>query len=385
MIRGRGRAGTGCVAGRPTKRHDVAVPERLRVAYTLEQCWHDVPGGTAVAALEVARRLAERDDIDLIGVAGRHRTEPEPAFRPPIAVRQLGIARPWLYETWNRFGRPRVESAVGPVDVCHSTVAIPAGTRAAQVVTVHDVAFVHHPERFTKHGVRVMRAGLERCRSAHRVLVPSAATSDDLLALGFDPERLRVVPWGVDPITVDDRDLARVREVYRLPEQFVLFVGTLEPRKNLVRLAEAVASVSPPLPLIACGADGWGGARPGAGDVRFLGFVPAGDLPGLYAAASVFAYPSLAEGFGLPVLEAMAAGTPVVTSRGSATEEVAGGAAVLVDPNDVGSIAAGIITGLADRTAWIERGRTRAAGLTWDATVEATVAAYREAAGEAGS
>jgi glycosyltransferase involved in cell wall biosynthesis len=363
----------------------VAVPKRLRVAYTLEQCWHDVPGGTAVAALEVARRLADRDDIELIGVAGRHRAQPDPAFRPPIPVRQLAIARPWLYETWNRFGRPMVESATGPVDVCHSTVAIPAGSRAPQVVTVHDVAFVEHPERFTRHGVRVMRAGLERCRTAQRVLVPSEATCRDLLALGFDADRVQVVRWGVDPVLFGDPDVARVRRRYRLPDRFVLFVGTVEPRKNLVRLAEAVARLDRQLPLVVCGADGWGEARPSAGEVRFLGFVPAADLPALYAASSVFAYPSLAEGFGLPIAEAMAAGTPVVTSLGSATEEVAGGAAVLVNPDDAASIASGIEAAVADRASWIDRGRARAAVLSWDATVAATVEVYRQVVSEVGS
>jgi hypothetical protein len=142
------------------------VPPPLRVAYTLEQCWHDVPGGTTVAALEVARRLDARADIDLVGVAGRHSEQPPSRSHPPVPVRQLPIARPWLYEAWNRLGRPLVERATGPIDVCHSTLAIPAGTRAPHVVTVHDVAFVHHPERFTRHGVRVMRAGLERCRTA---------------------------------------------------------------------------------------------------------------------------------------------------------------------------------------------------------------------------
>src|SRR5690606_39511089 len=159
-------------------------------------CWHPVPGGTAVAALAVARRLAERDDVELIGVAGRHRRPPEPPFVPPVPVCQLPLARPWLYESWNRTGRPLVESATGPVDVCHSTTVIPAATAAPDVVTIHDVAFVHTPERFTRHGARVMRAGLERCRRADLVLCPSAATRDDLAELGFDAARLRVVPWG---------------------------------------------------------------------------------------------------------------------------------------------------------------------------------------------
>lgn len=356
----------------------MSVPPTLRVAYTLEQCWHDVPGGTAVAAIEVARRLAARGDIELVGVAGRHRNVPSPPFTPPVTVHQLPIGRPWLYETWNRFDRPRIERACGPVDVCHSTVAIPAGTRAPHVVTVHDVAFVHHPERFSRHGVRVMTAGLQRCRHATRVLVPSRATRDALVALGFAADRLRVVPWGVEPRSFSDEDAERVRRRYDLPDRYVLFVGTVEPRKNLSRLALATerAGVGP---LVVAGAPGWGDIPAPVGDVRFLGFVPDADLGPLYAAAGVFAYPSLEEGFGMPIAEAMAHGAPVVTSQGGATEEVAGGAAVLVEPVDVDSIADGLIRAVADAERLVALARARSSELNWDATVESTVAAYREA------
>ena len=356
------------------------VPSPLRIAYTLEQCWHPVPGGSAVSALEVLRRLVGRDDVELVPVAGRHAAPPDDAFVPVVAPRQLPIARPWLYESWNRLGRPRVERATGRVDVCHSTVAIPAGTHAPHVVTVHDVAFVHTPARFSRHGARVMRAGLERCRGADLLLVPSRATADDLGALGFDPGRLRVVPWGVEPVAVAANDLQRVRDRYSLPERFVLFVGTVEPRKNLAGLARAMRHVAEPMPLVVAGAAGWGDAPPASDGVRFVGFVPPADLPALYAAATVFAYPSLQEGYGMPIVEAMAQGVPVVTSLGSATEEVAGGAAVLVDPNDPVSIAGGIDRASAERDALTAAGTARAAELTWERTAELTVAAYREVA-----
>ena len=361
------------IAGRA--RQNGAVP--IRVAYTLEQCWHDVPGGSAVATLEVARRLAERPEVELIGVAGRHGRPPEPGFVPPIDVHRLPIARPWLYEAWNRLGWPRVESVTGPVDVCHSTIAIPAATAAPDVVTVHDVAFVHTPERFTRHGVRVMRAGLERCRSAELVLCPSDVTRADLVELGFAADRIRVVPWGVTAVPTGAVDVERVRTAYALPERFVLFVGTIEPRKNLARLIEAVDRLDEPIDLVVAGVQGWGDPQPG---VHTLGFVPGNDLPALYAAATVFAYPSLEEGFGLPVAEAMAQGAAVVTSRGTATEEVAGGAAVLVDPTDVDSIAGGLAEALSDPAAFADAARARAAALSWDVAVDATIAAYREVA-----
>ncbi len=172
-----------------------------------------------------------------------------------------------------------------------------------------------------------------------------------------------------------------MRAGYDLPSQFVLFVGTLEPRKNLDRLAAAVGRLADRLPLVVVGATGWGDTHvaPDA-NCRFLGFVPQADLAPLYAAATAFAYPSLEEGFGLPVLEAMAQATPVVTSAGGATEEVAGGAAVLVDPTDVDSIADGLQAALADPERWSALGSARAAECTWSAAAAATLAAYREVA-----
>ena len=297
-----------------------------------------------------------------------------------MPVERLPLGRPWLYETWNRREWPNVEGATGPIDVCHSTTSIPAATRSPHVVTVHDLAFVHTPERFTRHGVRAMTAGLERCRRADLVLCPSAATAADLASAGFDETRLRVVPWGVEARGVDDEDRSRTRRRFDLPDAFVLFVGTIEPRKNLAALAAAVRRSDYALPLVAAGAVGWGEAAPVADDVRFLGFVDDVDLAALYSLATVFAYPSLQEGFGLPVAEAMVHGTPVVTSSGTATEEVAGGAAVLVDPTDVESIAAGLDDAVGRADELRVAGLRRAAELTWDATVDATIEAYRTVA-----
>lgn len=357
------------------------MPESLRVAYTLEQCWHPVPGGTAVAALRIAAELDADPEVELVAVAGRHRRQPSPPYRPSLSVRSLPLARPWLYETWNRFERPRVEAATGPIDVCHSTTAIPAATSAPHVVTVHDVAFVHHPDRFSRHGARVMAAGLERARSADLVMCPSRHVANDLAEIGFSEQRVRVVPWGVDRVVTDQADTDRVRAAYDLPEQFVLFVGTLEPRKNLDRLAAAVDRLGGDVPLVVVGAAGWGETRVEAGaNCRFVGFVPQADLAPLYAAATVFAYPSLEEGFGLPVLEAMAQSTPVVTSAGVATEEVAGGAAVLVDPTDIDSITEGLRSALDDPSRWAALGSARAASCTWSAAAAATLAVYREVA-----
>lgn len=347
------------------------------MAYTVEQCWHPSPGGTAIAALRIARELTGRAHaVELHQVAGRHPVPPVPEFRPVGSVAMLPLARPLLYETWTRLNWPRVESVVGQIDVAHATGLVPCATSAPLVVTVHDLAFVHDPDKFSRHGVRLMRRSLDVIgRRADRVICSSESTMRDCASIGIDADKLRHVPLGVDLEAVQVADVERVRRRYRLPAEFVLFVGTIEPRKNLARLAAAVRDV--PLPLVVAGAEGWGdhGLEH---DILFLGFVPAGDLATLYSAATVFAYPSEREGFGLPVAEAMAQGTPVVTSSGTSTEEVAGGAAALVDPFDTDDIARGLLDALDRREELAVAGRARAEQLTWSAAADRTIAVYRE-------
>jgi glycosyltransferase involved in cell wall biosynthesis len=346
----------------------------------MEQCWHDVPGGTAVAALRVAEALAAHEDVRLIGVAGRHRHLPEEPWLPPMPIAHLPLAAPWLYETWLRFGWPKVEHATGPVDVAHATGLVPCPSDAPLVVTLHDLAFLHDPSQFSRHGVRVFTDSLARIRrDADLVLCSSQATLDDVSFAGIEADRLRLVPLGVEVDPASPTDIGRVRQLYRLPERYLLFVGTVEPRKNLRGLVAAVALLEEPLPLVVAGATGWGDIGLDANsDARFLGFVPSDDLNALYAGAEVFCYPSEREGYGLPVLEAMAQGVPVVTSSGTATEETAGSAAVLVDPMDPGDIARGITEARSRRAELSAKGLARAHRRTWAKTAQLTVAAYRE-------
>ncbi len=354
----------------------------VRVAYTLEQCWHRVPGGTGVAALRVAEAMGLHDDVRLIGVAGRHRHLPPDPWVPAIPVAHLPIASPWLYESWLRFDRPKVERATGPVDIAHATTLIPCPTDGKLVVTVHDLAFVHEPQHFTRHGVRVFDRSLEIIRRrADLVLCCSQSTMDDCVASGIDEHRLRLVPLGVETDRATPADIARVRGRYGLPDQYLLFVGTVEPRKNLRGLVASLRHFRDPLPLVVAGADGWGESGVESADaVTFLGFVPAEDLNGLYGGASVFCYPSEREGYGLPVLEAMAQGVPVVTSRGTATEETAGDAAVLVDPKDPADIARGIDEAMRRRNELCEKGLARVQRRSWSTTAALTASAYRELA-----
>jgi glycosyltransferase involved in cell wall biosynthesis len=366
----------------------------VRVAVALEQCWHEVPGGTARAAIDQIAAVAATGEVELVGVAARHRHPPPEPWVPPIPVKSLRIPRLLMYEGWHHLGWPHVEDATGRVDVIHATgVAVPPRT-VPLVVTVHDLAVLHDEGSFTRRGTSFMRRALELTRrTADLVLCSSRATLDDCVANDFDPARLRLVPLGVSVERATAADVERVRATYRLPERYVVFVGTREPRKNLTGLLEAFRLLDRggEVGLVLVGPDGWGDhgtsgtARGTIAGVRALGFVPQEDLAALYAGAEVSCYPSLLEGFGLPVLESMAQGTPVVTSTGTATEElVAGGGGLAVDPRSPQAIAdalARLLDDPAEAEAMGREGMEIAAAYTWERTARLTIDAYREAAG----
>jgi glycosyltransferase involved in cell wall biosynthesis len=359
---------------------------RLRAAVTLEQCWHDVPGGTASSALETVKALQKRDDIEVLGVAARHDTLPPAPWTPTVNIYQLPLPRIALYESWHALRWPRVQAATGPIDVIHATTfAIPPKS-APLVVTVHDLAFLHEPAHFTKHGRRFFKRGLSLARSrADLVLVPSQSTFDDCADAGFDKARLRLVPHGVAVPDVSAEQVAAFVSQYRLPERYVLWCGTLEPRKNLPTLLQAFAKLrraDPSLALVLVGPAGWGAVPMRTRlieGVRLLGFLPTDDLHAAYAGARAFCYPSLREGFGLPVLEAMAHGVPVVTSRGTAMAEFVGDGGLLVDPHDEHAIADALQVAMGDRHDELAKAaRAKSTEYSWDRAAELTVEAYRE-------
>ena len=364
----------------------------LRVAVTLEQCWHRVPGGTARAALDHVRAVAAHSSVEQIGVAARHRHEPAVDWTPPIEVRQLALPRPALYESWHRLRRPSVERATGPVDVIHATgMAVPPHT-APLVVTVHDLAFIDEPGHSTARGLRFFHRSIELARAEADVVVcPSQATFDDCVRRGFDARRLMVVPWGVETRTIDEPRVAGARARFGLAGRYVLWAGTIEPRKNLPVLLDAfekVAEADRDVTLVLAGPTGWNESIDDRvarlGDrVRSVGFVDRDALDALMAGAELFCFPSRREGFGLPVLEAMAVGTAVITSTGTSTAEVVGDCGVTVDPDDVDALASAMTTLLTDdaeRTRLADAGRDRAATrFTWSTTAAAMVDAYRRA------
>jgi glycosyltransferase involved in cell wall biosynthesis len=262
------------------------------------------------------------------------------------------------------------------VDVLHCpTHRAPARSPVPLVVTFHDLAVLRHPETFNRWTRTYSRLVLPRvAKAARRLIAVSEFTKRELIDLLDVPEeKVRVIPNAVGPPFEAHGEAAS--------GDYVLAVSTLEPRKNLPRLVEAYRRAHlNGLQLLVAGAAGWGGVRVEGDGIRWLGQVPDDELARLYRGARCVAYVSLYEGFGLPVLEAMACGAPVVAGRNAASEEVAGSAAVLVDPLDPDAIAAGLAEAVDRGEELRQRGLERARAFDWREMARATVEVYREAA-----
>lgn len=370
----------------------------LSVALTVEQLWQPVPGGSGTYVRALVSALGERPEVRTTGI--RARPGGETTVDPlPVALAASRLPRRYLYESWGRLRRPAVprtaaDRAAGRrYHVVHATTWAVPPRSAPLVVTVHDVAFLRTPEHFTAHGVAFFQRALDTVRrDADLVVVPSEVTRADCVDAGIDADRLRVVHHGTVPWTRSAADVAAFRSAHGLRRDFVLWCGTLEPRKNVGAVLgafERLLAEGSDLDLVLVGPTGWGGtsdevrravdALP-ADRVHVLGRLDDADLQSAYAAAAVFCFPSLWEGFGMPVLEAMNHGTPVVTSRGTSMAEVSGDGALLVDPLDTAQIAAAVREAAGEQGASLgAAGRVNAARYTWEASAAAHVEVYREA------
>ncbi len=297
---------------------------------------------------------------------------------------------------WEHLAAPWVMGA-GRLDLVHSMLnVVPLAAPTRHVVTVHDVSFMRLPGAHPAHRRWYLTAATRlSVRRAAAVLADSRATKDDLVQLlGADPARVTVVYPGTEP-EFHPRPPAEVR-AFRAAQgvagRFVLFVGTLEPRKNVDTLVRAFGALASgggfEGELVIAGGRGWGTERidaalaaSGVRDrIRQIGYVKSEDLPGWYAAASLVVYPSGYEGFGIPVLEAMASGTPVITSNLSSLPEVGGDAALLVDPRDVSQLAAAmqaVLSSPARQAEMRARGLAQAQRFDWTAAADRCLDVYR--------
>lgn len=312
---------------------------------------------------------------------------------PRVTLRVLPWPRAWTHTRLAlALARTRPDVTFVPAHT------LPLWFPGPAVVTIHDLGYVYFPEAHSALARRYLAWSTQHSvRRATRIIADSLATARDLAAHYRVPEdRLALVYPGVDPALMPVSDpgrLAAVRARYRLPARYLLFVGTLQPRKNIARIVQAYArwrsaSGQSDVALVLAGQQGWlyDPAWTGAEGVILPGYVEDGDIAALYSGALALVFPTLHEGFGFPVLEAMRCGTPVITSNTSSLPEVAGDAALLVDPRDVAAIAAAIGRVVDDerlRADLLRRGFQQAEAFTWERAAAQTLHVLERAAAHA--
>ena len=357
----------------------------IKVAYLIEQCWHRVPGGTAEAAVNLAEEMCRLEGIELSGIAANHKKNPKKPIPEGMEIVNSKFPRQVLYEMWNRLNAPKAEDLLKSVDLVHASGGAVPPTGLPLVATIHDLSWREQNDWFPSRGRRFAEKWLDKARKAERIICPSQTTFEDLIKAGFHEQNIRVVPLGVKTRKVGEEQVEDLLEENSISTPFVLWVGTIEPRKNIPTLLQAMRQI-PEIPLVLVGPKGWesdlkSAIEPIGERVKIIGEVDEVTKHIWYKAASVFCFPSLMEGFGLPIAEAMSHGTPVVTSSTTATSEVAGDAALLIDPKSADAIAESIkeILGKPEMAKELgEKGLERAKKMTWEDTALATADIYRE-------
>jgi glycosyltransferase involved in cell wall biosynthesis len=347
--------------------------------------------GVGVMVDELTRRLAARPDLALTGyaVTWRGRGRLREVAPPGVAVVDRPMpARP-LHEAWRRTDHPLIDRWIGRHDVVWGPNYVVPPTRAAALVTVHDLTTLHFPE--LADGFTVAYPDLVRRAAARGAWVhtPTEFVRGEVIEhLGLDPDRVVAIPHGVRGHRAEPGAGPADAPALVGGDRYVLAVGTVEPRKDLPTLVtafDALAGADPDLRLVIAGRDGWGAEALTAATAAAahrdrivrLGWVGDADRAALVAGAAVYAFPSVYEGFGLPPVEAMAAGVPVVGTRVGALVEVCDDGADLVPVGDADALAAALDRVLRDpdhRAALVARGRRVAGGYDWDTTADSFAA-----------
>lgn len=349
---------------------------------------------------EVARALAaHHPEIDLTLFYNRQGQAELPDYLAGLPHQTVNIGnKPWrIGVLLSQMSGWSLDRTFGAVDVFHATNHLLARFKQARTVfTLHDLIFLRYPEYHLPYNRWYLTLAMPRyLRAADIIITPSECSRQDAInAYGLPEAKIKVIYEGAAPIfkpAADQSDLARVHQKYNLPERFILHVATIEPRKNLIRLLEAFQSLLadwPDLKLVLIGKKGWLyetffeklQALGLEEQVIFPGYVAEDDLPACYQLAELFVYPSLYEGFGLPPLEAMACGVPVVCSNSSSLPEVVGQAGLLVEPTDTAALAQAMRRVLADaplRADLAGRSLAQAKRFSWAKAADELAAVYR--------
>jgi len=372
----------------------------MKVALNAEPLFQRVATGTGVYTLALCQTYADLGFAEQVALFhAEHPLVPPEVESLPMARHEFGLPREVLYKSWSESRRPAAQTVTGPVDLVHAPgSAVPPGGGAPIVATIHDLAPLRFAERYPRDARLTLKRGVSvAAREAARIICPSQFVASEVRQLlDVDDAHLRVVPHGVSLPPIDPFDAHIFVESRGIREPYVLWVGTQEERKNVLGVLEAFARVSrarPEVQLILHGPQGWLGETVAQG-IRKRGLAKSTmvseggltrrELAWIYSCASVFVFPSIYEGFGLPVLEAMAAGAPVVTSDRSALPESAGEAALLVDPTNADMIGDAVVRVLDDealRGSLVEKGAARARAFTWQSTASGTWSVYEELVG----
>lgn len=285
---------------------------------------------------------------------------------------------------WNRLHVFPIDNFVGSVDIFHSSDwAQPPVRRAKRMTTIHDLVPLLAPESSHPKIIAAHQRRLEWVKKeVDRVIAVSQSTKNDIITyLGIPAEKISVIYEAPDPVfkKIGETRVGETRNKYNLSKEYFLVVGT-DPRKNITRITKALKLIPVASPLVIVGRK-WSLPRETVEghNILWMGPVPSEDLASFYNGAQALIYTSLYEGFGLPILEAFACGCPVVTSNISSMPEVAGGAAVLVNPENIDDIAQGINKAISQRQDLIKKGLTRAKDFSWEKTARETLGVYQEA------